>query len=371
MNSMSMPTPEGPHSIGFFDGSTTFTYEGELRGVGYRLFYPAKNEPDNTATYYPDGGMEQFCIANPDHPFTKKLEALAAVPTHCRLHASAASGSFPVLLYSHGLGTLPWHNLVQIEHLVSHGYIVMAAEHPGDTFYTRIGGQIIGLNTQKISWIMQQMVEQMHVVKKPDVTAWTNQDVSDYIGRTDRVAKTLQSWIADTLALCDELNTLNASGALAGKIDLSAIGAFGFSLGGACAINSALRDSRIGAAVNLDGWQMGGALLTEQLAVPGLYITKDARHYQGNYGTHNPGIAWLEIPQSNNLQYSDWGTFLDEEIKKIEPVQTEGKTVAAIMNDALLAFFNQHMRNGKDWRKIIAHQYSSVVCISPKDEEAV
>ena len=60
--------------------------------------------------------------------------------------------------------------------------------------------------------------------------------------------------------------------AFAGHLDLSRIGAFGHSIGGAAAVLAAARVPAIRAAANLDG-DFAGAAAVEQPRVPLLYIT--------------------------------------------------------------------------------------------------
>jgi pimeloyl-ACP methyl ester carboxylesterase len=67
-----------------------------------------------------------------------------------------------------------------------------------------------------------------------------------------------------------------------GTIDLDRVGIFGYSLGGAVAAEACLRDCRFRAAVNLDGWHFGEALV-RGVSQPYLFVSDDtplptARH---------------------------------------------------------------------------------------------
>jgi len=54
-------------------------------------------------------------------------------PTPTYRDVARAPGAFPLILYSHGSGGVRFENLVLAVHLASHGYVVVSADHPGDT----------------------------------------------------------------------------------------------------------------------------------------------------------------------------------------------------------------------------------------------
>lgn len=78
-------------------------------------------------------------------------------------------------------------------------------------------------------------------------------------------------------------------------IDVSRIGAIGYSFGGAIALELAARDSRIGAVINLDGWLFGAGDLRWPSS-PVLYISDDPS-----------APAGVEPPSgSTEKQYTTW-----------------------------------------------------------------
>jgi len=54
-------------------------------------------------------------------------------PTPTYRDVARAPGPFPLVVYSHGSGGIRFENLELAVHLASHGYIVVSADHPGDT----------------------------------------------------------------------------------------------------------------------------------------------------------------------------------------------------------------------------------------------
>ena len=54
-------------------------------------------------------------------------------PTPTHRDVARAPGTFPMVVYSHGSGGIRFENLALAVHLASHGYVVVAGDHPGDT----------------------------------------------------------------------------------------------------------------------------------------------------------------------------------------------------------------------------------------------
>jgi predicted dienelactone hydrolase len=54
-------------------------------------------------------------------------------PTPTYRDVARAPGRFPLVVYSHGSGGIRFENLALAAHLASHGYVVVAGDHPGDT----------------------------------------------------------------------------------------------------------------------------------------------------------------------------------------------------------------------------------------------
>ena len=82
------------------------------------LWYPAA-ESQQGRDLEPDGGAE--------HPFGRPH---AAVPD-----AAAAPGPFPLVAFSHGNSGLRRQSTFLTTHLASHGFVVVAPDHPGNTFF--------------------------------------------------------------------------------------------------------------------------------------------------------------------------------------------------------------------------------------------
>jgi len=126
----------------------------------------------------------------------------------------------PVILFSPGLGTSAELYAGLTEDLASHGYVVVTINHP------YISGPTPLPDGRVVAGTLEEGTEQAHAVV-----------------------------VADELFVLDWLAQRNAdrNGPLSGKLDLSRIGAYGHSFGGAAALQLQRTEARVKAAVDLDG----------------------------------------------------------------------------------------------------------------------
>jgi dienelactone hydrolase len=134
------------------------------------------------------------------------------------------------------------------EELASRGFVVVAIDHPHEAA----------------------------IVEFPDgrVVPGTFVDSSNPRTSTRRRAKAVRARIGDIAAVLHALPKLDADGPLRGRLDLSRIGMFGFSLGGATADEAMHALPQIRAGVDLDG-SLYGRSLTTPLDRPFLLLARD------------------------------------------------------------------------------------------------
>jgi hypothetical protein len=101
------------------------------------VWYPAQNSVSQPhAEYFPGASKlannpaAQQAMENELGP-NWRLMASGAITSHATTNAPPAvqPGGFPVVLFSHGYSATTFSYTVQIEDLVSHGYVVVAIEH--------------------------------------------------------------------------------------------------------------------------------------------------------------------------------------------------------------------------------------------------
>ncbi|MGB0495204.1 MAG: alpha/beta hydrolase family protein [Kangiellaceae bacterium] len=137
---------------------------------------------------------------------------------------SEDNSDFPIVIFSHGYGYSPEAYSALSAELASHGYIVASLNH---TF---------GANPTEL-------------VKKKNQIKWAKKLPTENMGEY------LPIWSDDQIFVIEELNKLNSddTSPFYQRLNLSQLGVFGHSYGGAAAYLTAARDPRVKAFMNLDG----------------------------------------------------------------------------------------------------------------------
>lgn len=150
-------------------------------------------------------------------------------------YPDTTSGTFPLIVFSHGFCGVRTSNQSTFRELASHGYAVMSVDHPYQSLFTV---DDLGRRT---------FIDRGYI--------------SEYMALGNNHAdnlKTFQKWmdvrVGDLSFAVD--SALKGKGGVYDRIDRSKIGAFGHSLGGAAAAGLARARGDIGAVVNLDAPMM-------------------------------------------------------------------------------------------------------------------
>lgn len=145
--------------------------------------------------------------------------------------------SYPVILFSHGLGGVCNINTSNIEELVSHGYIVIGINHTHASYVSHLSeGRVIPLN-EKYRLSLSSIIK------------------DNLVGQVHLLEQELETWVSDVSFVMTMLENINKNKneSLGGKFDFNRLGIFGHSLGGALAAEVCRRDDRFKAGVSLDG----------------------------------------------------------------------------------------------------------------------
>lgn len=249
-----VPPPDGPYAIGTSvhhwtdaDRAEAFTADpADHRELMVQVWYPARPDPGARRAPYIEDGAALAPLARllglPGFIFGH----LASATTNAIPDAPAAAGvdRFPVVIFSHGRAGYRQHNTALVEHLVSHGYVVVTIDHPYAAAGVRFpDGRIVPLDPR--------MVHRSFVARRiPDLA----RDVSFTL---------------------DQLAGLEARGPLAGRLDMPRVGVMGVSLGGGTTAQACHTDPRLHACMIVDVW-IPDDVLRDGLAQPTLLLTRDA-----------------------------------------------------------------------------------------------
>lgn len=141
------PAETGPYTVGVTTLRLTDPArkikqgESEIpRPMVVEIWYPAEDEAAKTP--------KDKYIVKEDAPdpvkknITEKNIALPDLPQNAHRDAKLlrTEGPYPLILFSHGSGGIRYQSVFQCAHLASHGYIVVSADHVGNTLYELIAG---------------------------------------------------------------------------------------------------------------------------------------------------------------------------------------------------------------------------------------
>jgi predicted dienelactone hydrolase len=281
--------------------------------------------------------------------FASRLGAWAARNTRTNAVPDAPvapgdSGGFPVLVYNHGGAWTRWSATYSAEQMASHGYVVFAIEHFGFNQTTSYpDGTAFAADTLAFP-------KETGDDKKDALSSWAYLE--------DPV---FQIWLGDAMFTLDQIERLNREpGPFQGRLDLTRIGAYGWSFGGALALELSAVDPRIKAAVDHDG-QLFGTIRTRGTTRPVLQFhhgVDDALAYEekkrplvremmaltdswdSTAKAHSTaGWVTVTIAGTDHGDFSDLSLFYPRPKGMLDP-----KRAHEIINAYTLAFFDRYLK---------------------------
>jgi pimeloyl-ACP methyl ester carboxylesterase len=341
-----LPTPGGPYRVGTFvrhliDPSRHERHASSPnapRELMIQVWYPAKNV-QGVRAWYRDPRMD-----------TWQSSHLRLVKTHSywNLPVATEPGAFPVLLFSPSSGGFRSQNTFEVEELVSQGYIVVGMDHP----YS--GSRVVfpdGRVVRSVPWI-------------------DTSDQAAFEASAHRVELMVEDHVADARFVLGELERWNRPGSgevLAGRMELTKVGVFGHSFGGALAGELCDRDPRVVAGINMDGWMFGDALKSG-VRKPFLYMNSGDGRAPDRVEIEKRPLSWriegeqdlsqwqametslnrfggyhLTVLGSDHGNYSDLVLF--KRIPSFHGTHLDPYRAFEIINAYTLAFFDRYLRN--------------------------
>ena len=312
----------GTHSVALVDDSRREPQAPEEpRSLVIQLWYPA-SPAARPASYMPAAVARLLASSAGLQPATLENVTLDASADAAPLRRRTG---WPVVLFSPGFGVEREVYAGLVEDLASHGYVVVAIDHPHDASIVEFpDGHVVVPSSQM------------------DMTA------------------AVSVRVADTRFVLTELARLNAAGPFAGRLDLGHVGMFGHSLGGATAASTMLVDPRIDAGADLDGLLFGGAR-TAGLSRPFMLMSGEpgfaADPNRAGFWSRLRGPHYaVDINGAEHFAFSDL-VFLVPQVARTNPAVAQalraqvgsvnGPATLAAERAYLLAFFDRFLR-GED-----------------------
>jgi dienelactone hydrolase len=226
---LSLLAPTGRYPVGTISVAVADPSRRGETMVG--LFYPTLMRHGRPAPYLPPKTTRLAAVA-----LHLPVALVATIATHAFAGATPAPGARPVVLFSPGLTELRSDATGLDEELASRGFVVATIDHPHEAALVEFpNGRVI----------------RGSFVDSPNPRTSTRLR-----------ARAVRARIGDVAAVLGALPRIDARGLLRGRLDLTRIGMFGFSLGGATA-DEAMHDfPQIRAGLDLDGSLYGRSLNT-------------------------------------------------------------------------------------------------------------
>lgn len=277
----------------------------------------------------------------------------------------------PVIVFSHGFGlSIPeLHASFAIE-AASQGYLVFGINHPYESMATHLDDQIIYLdvahNQKLTNSVFSQAQKLAALPTLPDDLA-RKKLMKEVLGSLTGMNKRLAEWVKDQQFLIDHLIMANEdkSSKWYRKVDHRRIGTLGHSFGGTTAAQTLMNGTRVKAAVNLDGLQMGD-LVDRNVDKPVLMVS--SKIYQGlndSVFEGSSGPIFLVHPGSKMTYhnvYTDMVLWPDSYFadKKLAIGEVGGEEFVGMMNELLLTFFNHALNKREIYLSGVIDKYDQL-----------
>lgn len=323
--------PTGPYEVGEFselltDPARTNASRGTNMQFMVTCWYPASPNTAGTPAPYMSSRVAAYNF------YSFPNSRLGGFATHAMEGAPFATtlSRCPVVLYSPSLNSHRRENLMLVQELASHGFVVVGMDHRETMASEYPDGRLV------LGQLVDGNAEANLYARQPERTADAR-----------LVLKTAEAW-------------QSAHPLLAGRLDLNNAGAFGVDFGGATAAD--VGESEIGCKAFAD---IDGSLFNDQLAAAGptkpfLLLLSDfsAQSYSTNFnpvlffqraqapayclsiaGTHHGNLyepaLLLDFDRFNQLFAGDSAT-------------TGGLQTHVLARSAVLSFFKRHLRGEED-----------------------
>ncbi len=325
----------GPHAVGvrtivFVDASRDDPYAGGRRTLVTDIWYPADEaaRSGKTTTFSEFFGRHREAAkAFVDHFGSGTVADVNARFRSLSVRdAPMLAGRYPLLVFSHGNGGVRHQNVFQMDHLASHGYIVVSPDHTGNAAVTPLPDRALRYNNEGRGFSAKN--------RPLDVSFLITRLLAASDGKPKEGGAKSASW-------------------LAGAIDAEKIGVLGHSFGGFTACRVADIDPRVKAIVPMT------VSYGKRTALPVLVMLADLDRTMGAAGNAVSRLYYqsctgpkylLSIRRAGHFSYTDMnyinptfgdGIGVDRKTgEEFLPIDRAKK----IINAYTLAFFDHYLR---------------------------
>ncbi|RRB14031.1 alpha/beta hydrolase family protein [Larkinella knui] len=320
----------------------------DKRNVIVQAWYPARRDVKGTHSLYLDGLTNLPPKVSVLPSFL--MDHYDQIDTYAVANATPAKArkKWPVVLFLPGYGAARAFYTSLAVGLASHGYVVFCLDHPYESAITQLANGKLATTIENFE-----------------------QGAPDRLGF---MKNRLDIRVADVQFVLNQLENKNSfTTTFFTSLDLNRIGIAGHSLGGATGAAAMAHDSRIKAAVNIDGTLYGG-LPKSTVHRPFLLVESNkgeighfARYEAGNQSLfkHFGGGYRYELEDADHYSFTDVPLLLAPPARLLAGYllslgQQSTKTHTATVN-LLDAFFDHTLSGNPSRIDAVANRYGSIV----------
>ena len=373
---ITLPTPTGPFAVGrtIYDWADDKTLDalapvGTKRELLVWIWYPAAAGQSVVMDDYLPAQ-----VRGPARPASGPLivrllsgvfglltRDLSKVHGHSLRNADLSSQqqSYPVVIMRAGASLEVWNYSTLAEDLASHGYIVVGFDAPYRT------GLVVFPDGRVIA-------------RRPE----NNPELFSGGELTVLANKLLAAWTGDTGFVLDRLERLNAFDAsrrFTGRLDMTRVGIFGHSFGGATAAQFSAQDSRCKAGIDIDG-SLHGSVIQTGIHKPFMFLGSERGDFstdaevrqiladiQSVYGRlPADGRLRVSIRGANHFTFTDDGALLKSHVLRgalrvVGKLGIDGRRQLAVTAYCVDSFFDAYLKGANvSTPKIASPQYPEI-----------
>ncbi|MBW1294067.1 alpha/beta hydrolase family protein [Aquimarina litoralis] len=358
----SLPKPTGIYNVGSTwihiktDRDEVITKDlSDKRELMAKIWYPTDDISEGKREPYVDqanrlGFIRKYSMGILP-PFT--INYLDRIKTYVYEGVPISKQKFPVLIFSPGYGSKSTGYYALLSEIASHGYIIVNVSHTYESLGTTFTDGSMKFFDYEYQY--QQDASSMdHIIPikeafEKDISFNERHKIIREASKDYFVTHIVERWSKDLMSVIDHLETWNKTGFLKERLDLDKIGVFGHSRGGGAAGQTALKDSRVKAAVNIDGIQWG-EMMDTIFEKPFLFLSADWPEDHENISAHAYVNKSTDYFYECKLLTSGHPNFMD--IPLMIPIQSVAGTGTIdaelglkITNELVVEFFNKHLKN--------------------------
>ena len=354
LTAVTLPIPTGTFAVGravydWADNETLDTLApvpGTKRELLVWIWYPSAAGQSVAMDDYLPAQMQ--AAAKPNGGLLRLLTRdVSKVHGHSIRNADVAPEqlSYPVVIMRAGASSEVWNYSTLAEDLASHGYVVVGFDAPYRTYSVVFPD---GRGMRRTPENNPELCEDQEQAQQARC-----------------VNKVLTAWTADIAFVLDQLGRLNVSdptGKFTGRLDMTRVGVFGHSFGGAQAAQFCSLDSRCKAGIDVDG-SLHGSVIQAGIHKPFMFLlsgqgdfSSDAEIRQIQADIQSvydrlpaDGRLRISIRGANHFLFSDDGALLKSHIvlrtlRALGLVGIDGRRQLAVTVYCVHSFFDAYLK---------------------------